>query len=105
MPADGGVASLLYMCNESAGSFHSSTVATDVSLCAPAVRVDELWIDVPHGALDEVRRLWAGAMVAEACETEVSQLGVVGRVKHDIPRLDVTMDNVLVPVPVKVVQR
>ena len=23
MPADGGVASLLYMCNESAGSFHS----------------------------------------------------------------------------------
>jgi len=77
--------------------------AVDVRLCASAVRVDELRIDVPHGALDEVRRLRAGAMVAEAGQTEVSQLCVVGRVKQDVAWLYVTMHNTLIPVPMEVV--
>ncbi|WVZ61749.1 hypothetical protein U9M48_011573 [Paspalum notatum var. saurae] len=72
--------------------------AVDVGLGAPAVRVHKLRVDVAHGALDEIRRLRAGAMVAEAGEPEVSKLGVEGRIEHDVARLDVTVHNALIPV-------
>jgi hypothetical protein len=53
MPADGGVAGLLYMCKESAGSFHSSDLQGMHALCDGwallGVTVRERRIPAVHG--------------------------------------------------------
>ncbi|WVZ51382.1 LOW QUALITY PROTEIN: hypothetical protein U9M48_002534 [Paspalum notatum var. saurae] len=73
--------------------------AVDVGVGAPLERVDELWVDVPHGALHKPCGLWTGAVVDEAGETE---LGVVRRVEHYVPGFDVTVHDALLPIHVQI---
>ena len=57
----------------------------------------------PHGA-GEHRGVRAPAVVDEPGEAEVAELGVERRVEHDVVRLDVPVENALLPILVQVEQ-
>lgn len=75
--------------------------AVDVGAGAGAATEHALWVHVAHRA-GERGRVGLALVVDQPREPEVAQLGVEGGVEHDVARLDVAVQDALLPLLMQV---